>query len=176
MRTLLCSITLFFFLGQSQATTLLDQLRAFNPYWAKHADALEGIAAKPIHNDVDYVQAHLGEVLKVLAAAPTDQLSAEQLASRNELMSVLNAYAKEGRFPINYYREERIPVFIDEHDTHCAVGFLMQHSGREDMARRIASANNRSPPPRHDWASRIANILRRTASSPPRSQSNQALK
>ena len=44
--------------------------------------------------------------------------------------AVLADYARQGRFPINYYRQERIPVFIDEHDTHCAVGYLMQHTGR----------------------------------------------
>lgn len=121
---------------------MFHQLRAFNPYWAMHAEALEGLAAKPIHNDVDYVQAHLTEVLKVLAAAPTAHLSAEQLAKRNELSAVLQAYALQGRFPINYYRQERIPVFIDEHDTHCAVGHLMQHSGHEILARRIAAADN----------------------------------
>ena len=47
-------------------TTSSTQLRAFNPYWESHAEPLEGLAAKPIHNDVDYVQAHLAEVLEVL--------------------------------------------------------------------------------------------------------------
>ena len=55
---------------------------------------------------------------------------------------MLADYAAQGRFPINYYRQERIPVFIDEHDTHCAVGYLMQHTGHEHMARRIAATNN----------------------------------
>ncbi|MBP7514058.1 MAG: hypothetical protein KA791_05895, partial [Flavobacteriales bacterium] len=48
----------------------------------------------------------------------------------------------QGRFPINYDRHERIPVFIDEHDTHCAVAYLMRHTGNEAMAQRIAAANN----------------------------------
>ena len=52
-------------------------------------------------------------------------------------MVVLADYAREGRFPLNYYRHERIPVFIDEHDTHCAAGHLMRQTGQEAMAQRM---------------------------------------
>ncbi|MGV3636425.1 MAG: toxin-antitoxin system YwqK family antitoxin, partial [Flavobacteriales bacterium] len=136
----LCLFGLFIF--PSHATNLLDQLRAFNPYWADHAIHLAGKPARTINNDVDYVQAHLAEVLGVLSLAPTSQLSADQLRSRRELTAVLADYARQGRFPINYYRQERIPVFIDEHDTYCAVGYLMRHTGEEAMARRITARNN----------------------------------
>lgn len=142
MRPCLLAFALLLAASHSHATNLLDQLRAFNPYWADHADHLTGKPAKPISNDVDYVQAHLAEVLGVLSQAPTSQLSAGQLRSRQELTAVLADYASQGRFPINYYRQERIPVFIDEHDTHCAVGYLMRHTGEAAMARRIAAANN----------------------------------
>jgi hypothetical protein len=142
MRPCLLAFALLLAASHSHATNLLDQLRAFNPYWADHADHLTGKPAKPISNDVDYVQAHLAEVLGVLSQAPTSQLSAGQLRSRQELTAVLADYASQGRFPINYYRQERIPVFIDEHDTYCAVGYLMRHTGEEAMARRIAAANN----------------------------------
>jgi hypothetical protein len=142
MRPCLLAFALLLAASHSHATNLLDQLRAFNPYWADHADHLTGKPAKPISNDVDYVQAHLAEVLGVLSQAPTSQLSAGQLRSRQELTAVLADYASQGRFPINYYRQERIPVFIDEHDTYCAVGYLMGHTGEEAMARRIAAANN----------------------------------
>ncbi len=136
----LCLLLLLAF--QSQATNLFHQLRAFNPYWADHAEHLAGKPAKPIGNDVDYVQVHLAEVLDVLSATPAVHLSREQRASRKELTAVLADYARQGRFPINYFRQERIPVFIDEHDTHCAVGYLMRHTGDGAMARRIAYANN----------------------------------
>ncbi|MBK9286546.1 MAG: hypothetical protein IPN38_02390 [Flavobacteriales bacterium] len=142
MRTLLGLLAFLLATVQGHATNLLDQLRAFNPYWADHAEHLTGKPARPISNDVDYVQAHLAEVLGVLSQAPTSQLSADQLRSRKELIAVLADYSRQGRFPINYYRQERIPVFIDEHDTYCAVGYLMRHTGHEAMARRIAAANN----------------------------------
>lgn len=125
-----------------QAADLYQQLRAFNPYWQHHRERLEGRPSSPIHNEVEYVQAHLIEVLGVLAEAPTVRLTADQRASRAELIAVLADYEHQGRFPINYHRRERIPVFIDEHETFCAVGYLMRHTGQEAMARRIAAANN----------------------------------
>ncbi len=142
MRTTLALLALLSFTFQSQAVTLYDQLRAFNPYWENHRVRLDGKPAQVIHNDVDYVQAHLAQVLRVLGDARTSNLTRDQLASRNELIAVLADYAQQGRFPINYYRHERIPVFIDQHDTYCAVGYLMRHTGHEAMARRIAAANN----------------------------------
>lgn len=142
MRTRLLAISFLLAAFHGHASSLFEQLCAFNPYWADHARHLTGKPAKPINNDVDYVQAHLAEVLGVLSQAPTSQLSADQLRSRQELTAVLADYARQGRFPINYYRQERIPVFIDEHDAYCAVGYLMRHTGEEAMARRIAAANN----------------------------------
>lgn len=142
MRTVFGALAFLLLSLQSRAASLYDQLRAFNPYWEQHSEALDGLPPQHIRNDVDYVRAHLAQVLGVLAAAPTGHLTGDQLASREELIAVLGNYARQGRFPINYYRHERIPVFIDEHDTHCAVGYLMRHTGNEDMAQRIAAANN----------------------------------
>jgi len=142
MRTLLGLFAFLLTTAQVHATSLYEQLRAFNPYWEQYQGRLEGISAKAIGNDFDYVRAHLAEVLGVLADAHIEHLNSEQLASRNELIAVLADYAQQGRFPINYYRQERIPVFIDEHNTYCAVGYLMRHTGEEAMARRIAAANN----------------------------------
>ncbi len=142
MRTFLVSLAILLLAVTGQAACLYDQLRAFNPYWELHSDALAGIQARTIRNDVDYVRAHLTEVLGVLRSAPVGHMSQDQLDSREELIGVLGNYARQGRFPRNYFRRERIPVFIDEHDTHCAVGYLMRHTGNEAMAQRIAAANN----------------------------------
>ena len=142
MRTFIGSLIFLLLAAQGQATTLYDQLRAFNPYWNDHRAALDGIAANALHDDVDYVQAHLAQVLGVLSAGSTDHLTCDQVASRAELMTVLGDYARQGRFPINYHRPWRTPVFIDEQNTFCAVGFLMRHTGHEAMARRIAADDN----------------------------------
>lgn len=142
MRT---TATLFSFLlitCTTFANSLYDQLRAFNPAWEKQAARLGGLAAVDLHGDVDYVRAHLEQVLGVLADAPTDQLSTAQRTTRRRLLAALADYARQGRFPLNTYRPVRTPVFIDERDTHCAVAYLMQCSGHEVLARRIAATDD----------------------------------
>lgn len=39
-------------------------------------------------------------------------------------------------------RDRRLPVFVDEHGTLCAVGYLIARSGRMDLVRRIARSRN----------------------------------
>jgi outer membrane protein, multidrug efflux system len=85
MRTLVPFIAFLLITAPTRATDLFDQLRAFNPYWEKHAELLHAKAAKPIHNGVDYVRAHLAEVQVVLSNASTGHLDPEQRASRKEL-------------------------------------------------------------------------------------------
>ena len=51
-------------------------------------------------------------------------------------------YRTTGNFPVNYYQSGRVPVFINENNTHCAVAYLMQQSGNEELARRVAVADN----------------------------------
>ncbi|HEY0977135.1 MAG TPA: hypothetical protein VGE21_06655 [Flavobacteriales bacterium] len=142
MRTSITLLILLLLNVRAQATTLFDQLRAFNPYWQGHAGSLQGLPVRVLDNDVHYVQAHLEHVLAVLADADISHLSGPQRELRKELIGLLGDYARQGVFPINYHRHERTPVFIDEHDTFCAVGFLMRSSGEEVMARRIAATDN----------------------------------
>lgn len=93
-------------------------------------------------SDKELIQTHLYNVLRVLRAAPTDELSVAQANSRIQMINWLDGYRAAGNFPMNYYRPERIPVFIDEHGTHCAVGYLMMMSGHDEMAWRISRADN----------------------------------
>lgn len=130
------------FLINVSATGLYDQLCAFNFNWKHHkAEAPEG-AARVFASDKEYIQTHLSSVLTILRANPGTDLSKEQFRSRMHLIGLLDGYRQAGNFPMNYYRNERIPVFIDEHNTHCAVGYLMQQTGHEAMARRIAATDN----------------------------------
>lgn len=142
MRTIYPYLIILLTSINGHAADLLDRLRSFNPYWESHAERLRGRSAEHITNEVEYVNAHLAEVLVVLTDARTEHLTAARMASRKALITELRAYAALGRFPINHHRHERIPVFIDEHDTHCAVGHLMRHTGNEALARRISAMNN----------------------------------
>lgn len=129
-------------LPRLQASTFYEQLCQFNFNWAQHAERVPAGEARHFTCDREYIQAHLGAVLEVLHHNPVDELSDAQLQMRRFLLRELSAYREAGRFPKNYYRLGRVPVFIDEHDTHCAVGYLMWQSGHDDLARRIASADN----------------------------------
>lgn len=124
------------------AESLYDQLCTFNFNWKKYADRAPEGASRTFASETEYIQTHLTSVLTILRTNPTEHLSAGQLASRQRLTALLDAYRMAGKFPINYYRRERIPVFIDEHNTHCAVGYLMAESGYGKLANRIAMTDN----------------------------------
>lgn len=124
------------------AGTLLDQLCTFNPNWSKYKTAVPSENERVFLSDKQYIQTHLGFVLGVLKAAETNHLNKDQLKMRKHLMTVLYDYRLQGNFPINYYCPERIPVFIDEHGTHCAVGYLMQETGYENLAQQISKTDN----------------------------------
>lgn len=142
MKKALYTLMLLLLACQMQAATLYDQLCAFNFNWKDHADQAPAGAARHFATDRDYVQAHLACVLPILRSNPTGHLNAAQRQSRRHMIHLLEGYREAGRFPINYYRASRVPVFIDEHNTHCAVAYLMQQTGHEGLARTIAAADN----------------------------------
>lgn len=135
-------LTLVLSAFSASAESLYDQLCTFNFNWKQYSRRAPSGDARNFASETEYIQAHLASVLAILRSNPTDHLSAQQLTSRERLTALLDAYRLAGRFPINYYRRERIPVFIDEHNTHCAVGYLMQQSGYGKLANRIAMTDN----------------------------------
>jgi len=88
------------------------------------------------------IQGHLLDVEGVLRRRATDALSASQRERRNTALNWLREYRGRGEFPRNHTHAGRVPIFVDEHGTPCAVAYLLQRSGREDLAREIASADN----------------------------------
>ena len=89
------------------------------------------------------IQGHLLDVEGVLRRRATDALSASQRERRNTALNWLREYRERGEFPRNHtHADARVPVFVDEHGTPCAVAYLLQKSGREDLVREIASADN----------------------------------
>jgi hypothetical protein len=60
-----------------------------------------------------------------------------RLATEQRCWINLQQYHQAGVFPINDYLPYKNPIFIDRIGTHCAVGYLMQQSGAEDLAQRI---------------------------------------
>lgn len=124
------------------ANSFYQQLCDFNYNWKKYSNRISTINSKVFNTDVDYIQAHLNEVIPILKSNSTPFLSFQQKANRIKLINLLQAYCQAGLFPVNNYREDRIPVFIDEYNTHCAVGHLLEKTGYEKLAKRIALNNN----------------------------------
>lgn len=142
MKTL---ITLCFLLLSSTASfskTFFDQLCAFNFNWEKYKSQVPRQNQRYFETDDDLVYTHLSMVLPILKSNSISQFSEAQLKSRLQLIEMLNTYRQTQRFPKNTYLPKRVPVFIDQNQTHCAVAFLMQQSGYEKLALKIAADNN----------------------------------
>jgi hypothetical protein len=89
------------------------------------------------------IAAHLARVEAELRATDVTALPVARRAARARNLDLLRAYRERGIFPHNHVvLDHRTPVFVDEHGTQCAVGYLIARSGRSDLTRRIARARN----------------------------------
>lgn len=141
MKTLLLSFALFFSIP-GKTNDFYDQLLSINSNWKNFAMHIPDTEAKNFRDENSFIQTHLQTVESVLAQADLSALSEKQKLARQKNLLVLHAYILAGKFPQNKYLSYRNPVFIDECNTHCAVGFLMQASGNEALAKRISVADN----------------------------------
>lgn len=89
------------------------------------------------------IRMHLSHVERVLRARDVSHLTEAQREARAGHLDTLHAYWVAGRFPLNEQRpEEYLPIFIDEHETACAVGYLMIEDGAGDIAQQIHEDEN----------------------------------
>jgi len=112
------------------------------------------------------LQAHFAVVEQILLANTSRslavalarlELSLERQFTRSERLLVLqylatqrtrqiarlDAYRYRGRFPLNQsYPGRVLPIFVDSHDTACAVGHLMRQSGWQAAVAGVHSTNN----------------------------------
>lgn len=89
------------------------------------------------------IQTHFDSALVGLRSRDVRVLSWTQQANRASLVRTLEAYRDRGAFPHNYDVPDRaVPSFVDtKTGVRCAVGHLMESTGRMDMVARIARAN-----------------------------------
>lgn len=138
-------VTLFLFLQCITAfanPTTLQQLSSVNVQWQKQKDIDKVLSETNVSSNrshIDLIALHLQLVENTLKIRSVTHLTAKQQANRNDLLQKLNSYWKAKRFPVNDYLPYKSPVFIDRFGTHCAVGYLMQQSGYEYLAREIDS-------------------------------------
>jgi hypothetical protein len=119
---------------------LIKQLSFVNKEWYNQKDvskllSRESSISSPYFND--YISCHLLLVEKTLRDRDVSKINASQRKRRAELLQVLHRYAIAKVFPKNDYLTYKNPIFIDRLGTHCAVGYLMQQSGSEELAREI---------------------------------------
>jgi hypothetical protein len=134
---LLCLLLFGFYpSAQNKDSISYEQLLEVNKYWKGKQNSIEHsyIAL----TEQERVKLHLQNVVSYLKKQATAHLSAQQIAQRKKHIETLESYTKRGRFPLNHLSNERLPIFIDDQNTHCAVGYLMKESGHEKMAREIA--------------------------------------
>jgi len=89
------------------------------------------------------LDAHFIDVLRELETRPPPRLSAAQRRARTEHLARLDGYRRTRRFPKNRrFPGRRVPHFIDEAGTRCALGHLIEQSGARDLVQRIARERN----------------------------------
>jgi hypothetical protein len=80
---------------------------------------------------------------KSWTAAERDAWRRQLLDSRRLQIARLVAYRNHGQFPLNEgHASGAIPIFVDAHDTACAVGHLMRQSGLGREVGGIREASN----------------------------------
>ena len=63
--------------------------------------------------------------------------------NRQRQIKRLRNYMNRGRFPLNEGQSlGAVPIFVDRHDTHCAVGHLMHLDGKGTEVSQIVGENN----------------------------------
>lgn len=89
------------------------------------------------------IQRHLALVEATLRRETPPDLADGPAQARARLLDELHLYAERGSFPQNLdFPDRRVPYFIDELGTACAVGHLMIISGAADLAHEISNDEN----------------------------------
>jgi Secretion system C-terminal sorting domain len=117
----------------------MQQLASVNKEWLHHQNEFKNIENRNIDpkNAASLIQIHLLNVVNILSETNNPFFSASAQNSRTSLLAKLKAYAETGIFPINTFLPFTNPVFIDDKGTHCAVGYLLQQSGNEQLAQLV---------------------------------------
>lgn len=78
------------------------------------------------------IRAHLRRTERALRDADHG-LSPEQRRRRETVLDHLRDYWQRGRFPTNEECPERVPCFVGANGEPCAMAYLLQQAGRDDL-------------------------------------------
>ncbi len=140
---------LFLFAGcillafSSLGNRTFDKLSEVNKCWQQQTDV--GLLNYPPYADMgepEWIRLHLTLVEQTLRCRNVDNLSQLQKTNRLKALDHLHEYWLAGRYPQNEKYDYRTPIFIDDHDNFCAVGYLVKATGFEAVSRKIAANTN----------------------------------
>jgi hypothetical protein len=92
--------------------------------------------------EVARLQAHFDSVDAELRSRSVASLSSEQQVKRAQMISWLRDYRKAAEFPVNDRFAEPTPVFRDAQGALCAMGYLIERSGRGDIVDKVEATRN----------------------------------
>lgn len=96
------------------------------------------VSVSDTSSEFELIQAHLDYVEKLLRKKKVEHLSVTQKQNRAKALDLLNAYWKNGQFPINTaYPNVRKPCFVDENKTVCAVAYLVEQTAGSELVEQI---------------------------------------
>lgn len=121
---------------------IYTQLCGINNEWYNIIPSGELLEKRQFSSEQELITYHLQQVEKHLTKKNINHLSKEIQQRRKEGLEVLRAYWKRGLYPKNNQFNFRIPFFIDDANTACAVGYIMQGTGYKDLANNIAETQN----------------------------------
>lgn len=124
---------------------LYEHLYEVNEQWAVQSYDLSQLnTCFQFENESDRIQMHLLLVEQVLRNRSNEAWTTEQIKRRNLFLDFLYEYAKAGQFPQNTHHSIRIPYFVDDAGTHCAVGYLLHKANEHKLVQQIRSSHNYS--------------------------------
>jgi Secretion system C-terminal sorting domain len=136
--------TIVFLITASTQTNAYQQLISINNEWQYQADVNANLKTElaQVLNEQQLIQFHLQETEMLLRNRNTSNLTSAQTLQRAKLLDILHNYSLAGNFPKNTLHQNRQPYFIDDFNTYCAVGYLMQQSGADNITREINNTQN----------------------------------
>ena len=85
------------------------------------------------------IREHLRRTEAALRDADHD-LTPERHRRRERHLDRLADYRERGDFPTNRHRSDRVPLFVGDDGTPCAMAYLLREDGREDLVEAVMTA------------------------------------
>ncbi|MFK7947419.1 MAG: T9SS type A sorting domain-containing protein [Saprospiraceae bacterium] len=131
-------------LHHSTEKALFDHLTEVNQQWKYQYDLsiFDFRQMVGFNNDNQRIQTHLQFVYRLLSSRSTTHLNKIQTENRQKHLAVLKSYYEAAIFPTNHYHTKRQPYFVDNFEVHCAVGYLLQQDGQNELIATIRKNDN----------------------------------